>query len=254
MEAYNPGVRNKTVFYFQQFAVQHTHSSMKVGTDGVLLGAWTNVADAHRVLDIGTGTGLLALMLAQRTQGSVLIDAVEIQEPACRDAEVNFEQSQWRQRITLHHRAIQAHHPEQLYDLIISNPPYFQNSLKSPDENRNVSRHTDTLTFQELINHSQRLLTSAGRLSLILPATEAAAFTELGSQHGLHLLRRCVFRTLPDKPESRWLMEFSRNPGPLEETSLLLYAEPGVYAPAYVQLTRDFYLIKPDSLPKTENE
>lgn len=229
-------------FHFKQFSVSHKRSSMKVGTDGVLLGAWTTVDAAKTILDIGTGTGLIALMLAQRTSPGTHIDAVELDEQAWMDATENVRASPWVEKIALHQTAIQLYQPEKKYDLIISNPPYFINSFKPPDKSRHVARHTDTLTFEELIRASLRLLEPEGRLAVILPQTEGQLFLSLAQRNGLFCIRQWTFRSRRHKPIERLLLEFGRHPAKPEMGELLLYDQGEKWSEGYIALTKEFYL------------
>ena len=158
-------------FQFKQFTVWHDKCAMKVGTDGVLLGAWTSVENTRSILDVGCGTGLISLMLAQRCQA--IIDALDIDPAACMQARENADRSPFGQRLQVIHRPFADCVTEfagiRQYDCIVSNPPYFINSLKCPDKQRNQARHTDTLSLDELISGSKQLLSPGGRLCLILP-------------------------------------------------------------------------------------
>jgi tRNA1Val (adenine37-N6)-methyltransferase len=229
-------------FHFKQFSVRHDRSGMKVGTDGTLLGAWTEVTEANRILDIGTGTGLIALMLAQRTQPHVKIEAIEIDAHACEDAVENFSASSWSDRIVLHSTSLQQFSATNKFDLIVSNPPFFQNSYKPATEKRTTARHTESLTFQELLTAAQNLLTEIGTLNIILPPTEGLQFISLAESFGFYPSRKWTFRTRPEKPIERLLLEFSRNQSAPEENEILLYSSDEHWSEAYQSLTRDFYL------------
>ena len=176
-------------FRFRQFTVHQERCAMKVSTDGVLLGAWTQCEGAQRVLDIGTGTGLLALMIAQRCQAR--IDAVEIDPDACEQAKENFQSSPWSERLQLVAMSFQAFcktNPEP-YELILSNPPYFSNSLRSADEKRNTARHNSTLLPKELITGVEALLKDQGICSLILPFDEGQQLIGQAEAQGLYCSR-----------------------------------------------------------------
>lgn len=230
------------LFHFKQFSVRHDRSGMKVGTDGVLLGAWTDVTGATHMLDIGTGTGVIALMLAQRTPSSTHLDAVELDEKAAEDASENIIASPWANRVSLHLTAIQNFNSGVQYDLITSNPPYFQNSYKPPDQQRERARHTQQLTFQDLLEAATRLLSPAGRLNVILPHTESLEFIGHASQRGLHCTRKWSFKARPEKPIERWLLEFSRIPKTQQQGEIILYSSGEEWTEAYKALTREFYL------------
>lgn len=250
----NPG------FQFKQFYVRHDRCAMKVGTDGVLLGAWTETPHLPcSVLDIGTGSGLVALMLAQRFP-EAHIDAIDIDESAVNQAAENFAASPWSDRLHAYHSCLQDWQfvngkcPNgKWYDLIVSNPPYFQNSLKNPDSGRKQARHTDTLSYEELFAHSTRLLRTGGRLALILPAEEEEHARLLADSNGLFLTRVTRVFSKESKPARRVLLCFykpdSRNTDtskqrdfvPPEDT-LVLENEKGGRSAAYQELTKDFYL------------
>lgn len=215
---------------------------MKVGTDGVLLGAWVDVTNAQTILDIGTGTGVIALMLAQRASSYVQVDAVELNPDTCRDAQENFSQSPWNDRLHLHAQAIQTFSPEKTYDLIVSNPPYFINSYKPPDLHRTTARHTEQLTFDELLSAVKRLLNMRGRFAVVLPVTEGQAFEKLALDRALYCIRKWSFRTRNNKPVERLLMEFSRESRPCETGEILLYESGEIWSDAYQNLMKDFYL------------
>ena len=160
-------------FAFKQFTVRHDRCAMKVGTDGVLLGAWTDLSHSRRILDIGTGTGLIALMLAQRCMDA-RITAIDLDSAAVEQAQENIQASPWKDRIEALQQDICTYHPNGTFDTIVSNPPYFIDSLKCPDGQRSTARHTDTLDADRLIGKVSELLTSDGRFSIILPAEQNA--------------------------------------------------------------------------------
>lgn len=229
------------MFKFKQFTVHQQRSAMKVGTDGVLIGAWASVRPADRaVLDIGTGTGLIALMLAQRNPKAEVV-AVEIDTESAAQACENVAESPWSDRIKVERCAVQEFTSTMKFDLIVSNPPYFVDSLKCPDESRNTARHTDTLSFAELMHTAERLLASDGRLAVIVPAEAALSVIAAGK---LHLVRRCDVRTKPNGAPKRVMLEFSpRFEGVATREELTIGdGSNGGYSPEYIALTRDFYL------------
>ena len=237
-------------FRFKQFTVRHDKCAMKVGTDGVLLGAWAPIAvsiqhSAFSILDVGTGSGLIALMLAQRCPEAP-IDAIDIDEAAVEQARENAQISNFKFQISNFVSRLQDWKPQTKYDLIVSNPPYFQNSLKNPDKGRELARHTDTLSYAELIHHSVRLLNENGQLALILPAEAETEIRALAQSVGLHLTRATRVYSKENKPPKRVLLAFSILPGqtcisPIEDT-LVLEDEKGGRSAAYSELCREFYL------------
>src|SRR5688572_25315209 len=235
-------MRDKSTFHFKQFSISHARSTMKVGTDAVLIGAWAKMKDAHRILDIGTGSGTIALMLAQRSMGKAVIHGVEIENIDALQAEENFQRSPWASALKIYHTPVQQFFSDAQYDLIVSNPPYFMNSQRPPDEKRQHARHTITLSYQELINAVLRLISAQGTFNVILPFTEGLQFLTIAQQQGLWCTRKFSFKTRVDKPIERWLMEFSKNPANLETGELVLYHQADAWSEGYKALTKEFYL------------
>jgi len=230
-------------FKFKQFTVFQDKCAMKVGTDGVLLGAWANCKNAKTVLDIGTGTGLIALMIAQRCNAK--IDAVEIDEHAVIQASENVANSLWNDRINLIHQSFQdfINHSERKYGLIVSNPPYFQNSLVAPDQKRANARHNSELQLDEIIAGATKLLTDDGILSVILPYIEGTLFILQASQKGLYCNRQTKVLPKPGREPKRLLLEFMKTKKPLVEQEIIIELNKRhSYSDAYKNLTKDFYL------------
>lgn len=235
-------------FRFKQFTVVNERSAQKVGTDGVLLGAWVSLTGGERrILDAGTGTGVIALMLAQR-HPSALITGIDIDLPSVEEASLNFSSSPWSGRLS----AGQADFREYAgsFDLVVSNPPFFVNSLKNPSQRRAVARHDETLSHDDLADGALRLMAPGGRLAVVLPYAEGRAFLDSAQTKGLHPVRVCEVRTLADAEPRRLLVEMAReNPvgGPAGE-SLVIQAcsSPSQswdnFTEQYRALTRDFYL------------
>ena len=224
---------------------------MKVGTDGVLLGAWATVLPEDRLaLDVGTGTGVIALMLAQRMaasagrpgvaaegpgRGAAGILGIDIDEAAVGEAAANFAASPWADRLTARAVSLQEFSGSE-FDLIVSNPPFFSASLKAPDAQRRAARHNDTLPPADLIQAACRLLSPSGRLSVIYPPEEARAFVMESESDGLYLSRLTRVISVAGQPPKRHLMEFSRTPAQPLFTDLV------IGSPEYRSLTGDFYL------------
>ncbi|MEE0912923.1 MAG: methyltransferase [Paludibacteraceae bacterium] len=231
-------------FCFKYFRVEQSNCAMKVGTDGVLLGAWATVKSAKSCLDIGTGTGLLALMVAQRNR-DVAVVAIELDDEAVIQAKENVEASPWPNRIQVVHSDVRSYCAVKTFDHIISNPPYFNDSLKSSDTHRSLARHTSTLSYMELLACVKNLLAPQGIFSLILPYDVCTEFIDLAKSHNLYCSRFCKVMPLPNANPKRALMEFSfsNSDTVLEELEI----ESGgrhCYSAEYKELTKEFYLDK----------
>ncbi len=232
------------MFRFKQFAIEQDRTPMKVGTDGVLLGAWLTIDRAERhILDIGTGTGVIALMMAQRNT-TALVDGVEIDDSSAEQAAENVAASPWNERVMIHRSKIQEFAPEVRYDLILSNPPYFVDSLLSPDAGRTTARHTTDLTFAELAESVRRLLTPDGRFAIILPTQESQLFDQEVNGR-LYLTRRCNVISREGAPTKRIMSEYQLTPPQdqvAEESVTIESGRPPQFTEEYRELTRDFYL------------
>lgn len=239
--------RRKHQFDFKKFSIVQKQSAMKVGTDGVVLGAWAEVANARHMLDIGTGTGLLALMIAQRN-AAAHIDAIEIDEPAASEAKFNISQSPWNDRIQVIQERIQiyAQTTRAQYDLIVSNPPFFSAGSASPLHERHQARHDTQLPLKELLEAVDRLLTPSGRFSIVLPAQKGDECLTLAGQKQFFPMRQTAFYPKKNKPIERWLLEFTRSSSTPIKNVLIQYNEHGEWSNDYISLTRDFYLKLPE--------
>lgn len=219
------------MFQFKQFTIRQELCTMKVGTDGVLLGAWAK--GGQRILDAGTGTGVIALMMAQRYPESRLT-AIDIDEGAVRQAQQNVMQSLFAKQICVLQETLQEHQGE--YDAIVSNPPFFIDSMAAPDEQRNMARHTATLTYAELMQAAYRLLSDDGELSVVVPFDYRQRMEDEAIFVGFFSSRVCAVKTTERKPAKRYLLAFRKHPCPCEKEQLTIGSE------AYRQLTGDFYL------------
>jgi tRNA1Val (adenine37-N6)-methyltransferase len=232
-------------FKFKQFTVFHDKCAMKVGTDGVLLGAWTEINQAKRILDVGTGTGLIALMLAQRSDNCEIV-GIDIDENAAQQATDNFIASPFSDRLTALCHKLQDFETDKKFDLIVSNPPYFVNSLKCPDDKRSNARHTDSLPLDTLLTESKRLLSDSGRLALILPYEQDKTLRSIAETVGLFLKRFATVLPTPSSSPKRLLAEFSASPieseNDIEEERIVIELSRHVYSQGYIDLTKDFYL------------
>ena len=230
-------------FRFKQFTIQHDKSSMKVGTDAVLLGAWAEAENVSRVLDIGSGSGIISLMMAQRTDAQIV--GVDIDFPSVEEARQNAESSAWKNRIHFHCTSIQQFCTKEnrnLFDLIVSNPPFFVNSLKSPVENRNRSRHTDTLTFSDLINAVLHCLAENGSFAVILPYIYGKQMDNLCRKNDLFCYRKLQICPKEGKNINRLLLQFKRKKEPIWQTNLTIRDITNCYTDDYKELTKNFYL------------
>jgi len=214
---------------------------MKVGTDGVLLGAWANVAKAKRILDVGTGTGVIALILAQRSLPTAHIDAIDIAEDAFDLATENVLQAPWPDKVAVHQKSFQNFNALP-YDMIVSNPPYFNKSYKPPKALRTQARHTDTLSHEVLLQNAKRLLASDGNLNLILPEAEGNQLLAHAIETGWSCSRLCRFRSRKEKPVERLLIEFQFTPSETIEEELTLYENGETWSTGYQNLTHELYL------------
>jgi tRNA1Val (adenine37-N6)-methyltransferase len=241
--------KRNSSFCFKQFAILQDKCAMKVGTDGILLGAWTNIVGCSQILDIGTGTGLLALMLAQRSQSlqpsiNPIINAVEIDRDAYLQAMENIKRSPWTEQITVHHGSIQdfAKTCDKQYDLIIANPPFFENAYKSPQISRNLARHSDRLLQTDVLHIASQLLKSTGHLAVIYPTDLAEAFLRKAEVFGLFGDRKLLVKPTPQSSIKRILLELRKVPVPAQESVITIEVEKHIYAEDYIALVKDFYL------------
>ena len=215
---------------------------MKVGVDGVTLGAWSDVANTESILDVGTGSGLIALMLAQRSDAK--ITAIDIDIECINQAKENVERSNWRSKISVFYSSFQdfAEKTQEKFDLIVCNPPFFINSLKSPSKNRTQARHNNMLSHPDLIENSKKLLSEKGKLCVILPVVEGNQFIELSEKNNLFCSKKVTVFPNYEKPAKRFLLEFRKEKRECEESKLIIEKERNVYTPEYAEFVKDFYL------------
>ena len=233
------------MFQFKQFSVHQEQSAMKIGTDGVLLGAWTPIDNNPKfILDIGTGTGIIALMLAQRSNAEQ-IDALEIDEKAYEQATDNFENSVWSDRLFCFHASLDEFidEPEQEYDLIVCNPPFYSEDYKTSDAQRNIARFQDAMPFEDLVEAADLLLSENGIFAVIIPYKEEQIFIDLCAEMELFPIKITRVKGSPTTPIVRSLLAFRRF-----EMSVLTFDELVIeinrheYTNEYIELTKDFYL------------
>ncbi|MGY0391585.1 tRNA1(Val) (adenine(37)-N6)-methyltransferase [Bizionia sp. KMM 8389] len=231
-------------FKFKQFTIEQDRCAMKIGTDGVLLGAWAPI-DAHpfSILDIGAGTGVLSLMLAQRSTATV-IDALEIDAEAFEQCVSNFEQSDWADRLYCYHASLMefAEEIDDTYDLIISNPPFYSEAYKTESAQRDLARFQDAMPFNHLLDSVSKLLAVTGEFAVIIPFQEEAAFTNLASKYGLFPYKITHVKGHEQSDIKRSLMAFKRGKTSLEKNTLVIETGRHQYTSAYTALTKDFYL------------
>ncbi len=234
-------------FRFKRFCVCQGRSAMKVGTDGVLIGAWCSVGqNIKQILDIGCGSGLISLMLAQRTENEKsIIKAIDIDTESAVQAAENFEASEWAERLSAECVSLQDYSRRggDKFELVVSNPPFFVDSLKAPDVARNNSRHCDTLTHEELLKYSSEMLVDGGRLAVVLPSVEAKRMVDLSAVYGLVPSRLCIVKSTERKGEIRRLVEFVKTSEWIKcQIEQLCIHSDGDYSDDYKALTKDFYL------------
>lgn len=217
---------------------------MKVGTDGVLLGAWTTVPDAKLIVDVGTGSGLIALMLAQRNPNAKIL-GIDINANACVQAKENFDASPFSDRLSVKHISFEewVNESDDKIDLIVTNPPFFKKSLQSPNKARTLARHNDTLPLESLLIGSKRKLSDNGLLSIILPYDQKDTALKIAENNGLSISRTTRVLPTPNSVPKRVLLEFSmRNAIQLIENQLIIEESRHVYSSDFVSLVKDFYL------------
>jgi len=232
-------------FQFKQFSLEQNRCAMKIGTDGVLLGAWVPLENQpFSILDIGAGTGVIALMLAQRSHAEQ-IDALEIDEEAYEQSVDNFENSPWSDRLFCFHAGLDEfmEEPEDEYDLIVSNPPFYTDDFKSATEQRDLARFADAMPFEDLIEAADLLLSENGIFAVIIPFKEEESFLALAKEFELHPLKITRVKGTPTTEIKRSLLAFSRNEKidfPTDE--LIIETARHIYTPEYIELTKEFYL------------
>lgn len=229
------------MFQFKQFTIRQERCAMKVGTDGCLLGSWADVSQCSRILDIGTGSGLIAIMCAQRSDATIV--GIEIDSEAAAQAAENVALSPWSNRIEIINCDALTYNCTELFDAIVSNPPFFSSSLKCPDKARTCARHDDTLSCPSLLGKASELLRPGGTLSVVLPHDVLDTWCDEALFKGLSARRITRVHTLPHKAAKRVLIEFVKGAHPLPAVDdFILESTPGCYSPEACELLRDFYL------------
>jgi tRNA1Val (adenine37-N6)-methyltransferase len=236
----------KKPFRFKEFTVQQDKTAMKIGTDGVLLGAWCEANYPNTILDIGSGTGIIALQLAQRFDAET-IDAVEIDDNAYEQTVENFEQSDWADRLYCYHSSFtefadEIFEEEESYDFIISNPPFYADEFESENDARNKARFTSSLSFEGLLDGVSKILSENGTFAVIIPFKELDNFIALAKNDELCLNRICEVKGTPTSEVKRCLLQFSFKETAIEKTELTIEIERHQYTKEYIDLTKYFYL------------
>ncbi len=232
---------DRNVFKFKQFAVDQAGCAMKVNTDGVLLAALAESEGCKTILDIGTGTGVIALMLAQRFKKAT-IHAIEIDEVASATAEKNFKDSAFSNRLTVNNIAIEHYTTTKKFDLIVSNPPYFVNDLRNAEEKKGIARHANQQFFEDLILKVDELLTPNGCFWFILPVKQAELLIKDAKHHGLTVSKQILVHSDQSKPAFRWIVCLNRFKNEAEIEHFYIYEAEKVYTEAYKLLLKDFFL------------
>lgn len=229
-------------FRFKQFTIYQDRTAMKISTDGIVLGACCEFGKAKKVLDVGTGTGLLSLMVAQKSLAD--ITAVEINQDAYNQAIENVEKSKFASRIKVVNGDFiklfsdSAEH----FDYIVSNPPFFRNSLKSSSQGRSIARHEDSLPFEKFVPTVARLLTSGGTFSVILPESERLYFNRLCIANGMHICGKTIVKSFENSDPLRVILHFSKSFLPMKQEALVIYSTQNVYTQQFKNLVKDFYI------------
>lgn len=232
---------NHKPFQFKHFSVKQDKCAMKVNTDGVLLAAWAQVNSAKTILDIGTGTGVLALMMAQKNPEAI-IDAIDIDVDAFRQAKENFTNSNWSDRLHAHHCSLQNFSPDRKYDIIISNPPYFMDDLKTDNPQKNIAKHSVALNYAELIHGIDFLLNKNGSAFIAIPDFNYPLLMNEAEKHHLFVNNKTDVISIAGKAAYLSLIELSHKAAIVKETTLTISNPNNSFTNEYIALTKDFYL------------
>ena len=235
------GQIDKFPFRFKQFSVYQGLCAMKVNTDGVLLGAWAEVSGAKNIIDIGTGTGVIAMMMAQKNQ-TAHIDAIDIDEEAFTQAGKNFKDTPWAERLSPHHVSLQNFSPEKKYDVVISNPPYFFKDFQSVYAQRNIAKHSTELSYEDLASGIARLMSDEGRAFLVLPIFNFAAFEEIALRAKLFVTQKAEVTAIKGKQPYVVLLQLEKVQRETILSKIDIHEADGSFTQQYKAITKDFYL------------
>jgi tRNA1Val (adenine37-N6)-methyltransferase len=233
------------MFHFKQFSIDQTGCAMKINTDGVLLGVLADANEPQHILDIGTGTGVIALMLAQRFANAI-IDAVEIDKAAAHTARANFQNSQFNNRLALYAHSFESYfsnHAQKKYDLIVSNPPFYINSLESPEAKKNTAKHADADFFENLVKAVSAHLTATGSFWPILPLDTAELVKNIAQQNNLYLQKTIAIKSYPDSNPHREMLVLGLKDHKAVDEEFVIYKEEKLYSDAYIDRLKDFFTI-----------
>ena len=234
-------------FQFKQFIIQQEHCAMKVTTDACLFGAWgalianNQLPTVASILDIGAGTGLLSLMLSQKNAAAD-IDAIEIDELAVTQCRQNFQTTPWKERLNCFQGDVKTFPFTKKYDLIISNPPFFENDLKSDNSKRNIALHSEALSLEELLQAIKNNLTDDGKFAVLLPYHRSASFEEMAVAENFYLKEKVVVKQTPSHNYFRSILLFSKERYSATQKEILIKDEFNDYSPAFIELLKDYYL------------
>ncbi len=228
-----------SIFKFKQFSIIQKKSAMKVGTDGVMLGAWASVNNAKNILDIGCGTGLISLMIAQRNSKADII-GIEIDKETSKEANININNSQWAERISIYNTSLQNYISSQKFDLIISNPPFFHKTTFN--NKRNIARHSNFLSFDDILNYTASNLSDTGKFSVIIPKESENNFIKNAKNHNLYLRKICNIKGNEKTNIVRVMLELSFQKIEKKTEEIIIEIDRNRYTEDYINLCKDFYL------------
>ena len=229
------------IFRYKQFAIKHDTAVMKVGTDGVLIGAAVKCEDAKSVLDIGTGTGLIALMIAQKSDANIV--AIDINIKAVELAKYNIQESDWSDRMQVYHTRLQDFYPKHSFDLIVSNPPFFQTHIIAPNRDRAIARHALELSIKDVVDFSVKHLSNSGRLVVIYPTEQTKEFVNYAETKGMYVKSQLMVRPKYGYDIVRIITEMSNLKTEYKETEIYIEKDTRHdYTNEYMELTKEYYL------------